>query len=212
MKKISKHLSIIRTAEYQFLTTLSLEGKILDVGGSKGTFYQSLIGGNHEFVSININPNLDLDYVVDIEKPFPFEDERFDHAISLNVFEHVWRYEEAFAETVRVVKRGGRIIVSTPFTHHIHGSPDDYLRYTPSVYHKLAEKYNCQVLEIHLLGDGLFSLIYQSVFDGIPTKTLRYLIKHFCILLDRGLNCLSKRYKKLSQRIPLGLMVVLVRK
>jgi Methyltransferase domain len=44
-----------------------------------------------------------------------FRDESFDTLISLDVLEHIPTYEQAFAECVRVLKPGGRMLWSVPF-------------------------------------------------------------------------------------------------
>ena len=49
-------------------------------------------------------------------KRLPFRDATFDRAISVEMMEHVFRpdREAAFGEIARVVKRGGRVSISTP--------------------------------------------------------------------------------------------------
>jgi hypothetical protein len=41
--------SILRNEEYDALSTVEMQGKVLDVGGSKSASYQKLISGNPEF-------------------------------------------------------------------------------------------------------------------------------------------------------------------
>ena len=144
-----------------------------------------------------------------LKKPSLIEDGKFDHVICLNVLEHVFEFENAFKESVRCIKKGGNIIIATPFMHHIHGSPDDYLRYTESAYRQLAEKHNCTIESITPLGFGLFSLFYQTIGGAIPTNIARQTCKHVSIFLDKTLNKMSKSYKKLSKKIPLGYFVVM---
>jgi SAM-dependent methyltransferase len=204
--------SIIRLAEYDHLSKLKLEGTILDVGGSKKSGYHELIKGNHNFTVINIDETCDPDLFVDIEKVFPFEDNSYDHAICLNVLEHVFEFENAFKEQVRCVKSGGKIVLAVPFMHYIHGSPDDYLRYTASAYRRLAVKYNVEIEDIYPLGEGLFSLVFQLVGGTLPTNFLRQALRKLSVFLDRSLNKVSKKYRKLASRIPLGYFVVFVKK
>ena len=46
--------------------------------------------------------------------PLPFEDESFDCVVSFQVIEHIKRDRELIREVHRVLKKGGRFIVSTP--------------------------------------------------------------------------------------------------
>lgn len=204
--------SIIRIAEYGHLSRLILDGNILDVGGSKKSGYHELIQGSHAYTVINIEEKCEPDLFVDIEKKFPFNDEAYDHAICLNVMEHIFEFENAFSEQVRCIKKGGKIVLAVPFMHYIHGSPDDYLRYTASSYRRLAEKYNVEIEEIYPLGEGLFSLIFQLIGGSLPTNFLRQALRKFAVFSDRILNKISKRYKKLTERIPLGYFVIFVKK
>lgn len=201
-------LSIIRTAEYRELQKLELNGAILDVGGSKTSQYHLIIKGEHTFDVVNINEKCQPDFNFDIEKPFPLDSEKYDHAVCMNVLEHVFEFENVFSETLRCIKPGGQFVIATPFMHHIHGSPDDYLRYTPSAYRRLSEKYNCELVSVTPLGGGLFSLIFQSISLGIPSSSIFKITKLFFVSLDKMCNKVIPKYQKLTEALPLGYFVV----
>jgi SAM-dependent methyltransferase len=207
-----RNTSIIRDAEHETLKTLTLTGKVLDLGGSRLSGYHDYINGEHEFVVVNfgdVHPGQDLNF--DIQEKFPLQDSSYDNVISMNVLEHIFDFNNVFAETHRVLKSGGLFVNTTPFIHHIHGSPDDYFRYTKSAIEKLATKHGFILEDIKVLGFGLFSLIFQTVGGWIPTKELRFVIKKSCIFLDKVLLNFSK-YKALNQRIPLGYYSVMRKK
>lgn len=204
-----KYHSIIRGLEYENLQKINLEGKVLDVGGSKKSGYHELIGGSATFDVVNLDQSCEPDYVFDIEKPFPISDQSYDHAVCLNVLEHVYEFENTFSEQVRCIKPGGMIVIATPFMHHIHASPDDYMRYTQSSFERMAKKYNCEIVQLTPLGFGLFSLIFQSVGGSLPTKVLQATVKSLFVSLDKFGNKISKRYRRLTSRIPLGYFVVM---
>lgn len=46
--------------------------------------------------------------------PLPFDDQTFDYVVSFQVIEHIKRDKEFVLEVYRVLKRGGRFIVTTP--------------------------------------------------------------------------------------------------
>lgn len=60
------------------------------------------------------NPTLDAAVVIEIGKPLPYEDERFDLIISRYVFEHIDDPQWAASELLRVLKPGGWICAVTP--------------------------------------------------------------------------------------------------
>ena len=201
--------SIIREREYEILSELTLNGEILDVGGSKKSGYHELIKGEHTYFVVNLDSSCEPDLFHDIETPFPLEENKFDHAICLNVMEHIFESVHVFSEQVRCVKKGGLLIFATPMVYHIHGSPDDYLRYTASSYKRLAQKHNCTIVSIEPIGTGLFSLIFQTVEGGIPRGGLRRAGKWLALRLDSLFNKISKKYRILTERIPLGYMVII---
>lgn len=205
------YYSIVRGEEYRNLAKIHLTGRVLDVGGSKKSGYRSLLQGDATFVGINLDPTCEPDFFVDIEKPFPFETGEFDHSVCLNVLEHIFEINTAFSEQVRCVRQGGTLIFATPFMHHIHASPDDYLRYTDSAYRRLAQKYNCTIVSIVPLGDGFFSLGFQSIGGSIPTFFLKSVFRSLAMHLDWFGNKISKHYRRLSARIPLGYFVVMTK-
>jgi SAM-dependent methyltransferase len=197
-------LSVIREAEYKALQNLELNGVILDVGGGSTSEYHQLLQGEHTFYAINISEQSKPDTLVDIEKTFPLENARFDHAICMNVLEHVFEFENVIRETSRVVKPGGSIILATPFLYKIHGSPDDYLRYTASAFRRIAQKYELEIVTITPLGFGFFSAGIQLLRPIIPAGFLWVCAKRITMTIDGVCNKIVPGYKTLSNQIPLG--------
>lgn len=202
-----KVYSIIREEEYKKLSSLSLDGSVLDLGGNVDSEYHALIKGGHKITSVNVDPKHGCDLVFDIQEHFPIENEKFDAAISMNVFEHIYGFQNAFSETFRVLKKGGTFVFATPFMHHIHGCPDDYMRYTNSTLEKILKVNGFKDVNIQEIGFGVFSLIYQTCSGMLPTF-LKPFFKVSFVTLDKVLLKLSKRYVALAERIPLGYFVI----
>lgn len=203
------HLSVIREEEYKALKDVTLDGLILDVGGGKKSEYQDLLKGEHTFYSINIDENAKPDCIVDIEYAFPLQSDAYDHAICMNVLEHVFEFENVIKETARVVKEGGTILLATPMLYKIHGSPDDYLRYTESALRRVAKKCGLQVVEVRPLGVGFFSLGVQLLRSAIPKGFIWVVCKKTAVGLDVFLNKMLPGYRTLSKQIPLGYITIL---
>ena len=207
-----KSYSLIRTEEYKALQKLLLSGSILDLGGSSKSGYHELIGGTHTFTVVNygeMHPGADL--IFNIEEPFPLADGSYDNVLAMNVLEHIFDYHNVFSEVARVLKHGGSFVSATPFMHHIHGSPDDYHRYTASTYRKLAEKYGFEITRVQTLGYGLFSLLYQTIGGWIPTKILKNVFRILFVSADKILLNFDL-FRRLRDRIPLGYFVVMKKK
>ena len=189
--------------EYEKLEKTPVNGTVLDIGGSTKSGYHALFSDAKKITTVNINPTYGCDLVFDIQKPFPLESNSFDTVVSMNVLEHVFDFQPVFSEVHRVLKPGGTFVSSTPFMFHIHGSPDDYFRYTEGALGALAKKYGFQVDKIEVLGYGFFSLVWQTVRDIVPTALLKKICQALFVGLDKILLHLSI-FRKLRNRIPLG--------
>lgn len=57
----------------------------------------------------------DIDFLMDIEKPFPFSDSSIDEIMASHVLEHTHRYASIIKECHRVLKPGGKLEVRVPY-------------------------------------------------------------------------------------------------
>lgn len=201
-----KGYSILRNLQYSELSKGNFTGKVLDIGGSKKSGYHSYFK-NSVIDTVNIDESYDCDLVFDIQKKFPIGDSVYDIVTSINVFEHIFDFSNCFSETARVLKPAGLFIISVPFMHQIHGSPDDFFRYTESSLREILRRNNFVVEDFKSLGFGLFTLNFQIIAGTLP-KIIRVPCMYLAICLDNILNLLSKKYRVMSSRIPLGYFVV----
>jgi ubiquinone/menaquinone biosynthesis C-methylase UbiE len=98
--------------------------KVLDVGCGVGIFGQVLKErySKIEIYGIDISKqaidqsrkNRIKSQVADIEKKWPYPDNNFDLVISQQVIEHVINPDHQLTEARRVLKKGGRFIITTP--------------------------------------------------------------------------------------------------
>lgn len=155
--------SLLRKEEYKALSRLTLTGKVLDIGGSKKSGYHELIQGEHQIVTANIDESYGTDLVFDAEKTWPIENEAFDAVLFVNVLEHIYHYREALGEAHRVLKPGGTLAGVVPFMFNVHGSPDDYFRYTASALTRILSDAQFDEIEIQELGCGSFGIVYHAL-------------------------------------------------
>lgn len=103
-------------------------GRTLDVGCSDGAFL-SLFGESNDVIGIDVSKGR-----LEIAKTFgkvicasveylPFNSETFSSVVALEIIEHVEQKEQALSEMVRVLKRGGTLIISFP-TKPFKGHPE----------------------------------------------------------------------------------------
>ncbi len=95
--------------------------------GSRGEPSYTKFFPNH--VGVDVAGGAGVDVVASVYK-LPFKNDSFDLALCLSVLEHLEEPLKAVSEIRRVVKNGGKIIVSVPFLFPIHDAPGDYWRFT----------------------------------------------------------------------------------
>lgn len=203
----NSNYSIIREGEYKRLQDIVLDGAVLDIGGSTRSGYHGLIKGKHKITTVNIDPTYGCDMVFDVQKKFPLENESYEGIVCLNVLEHIFGFQNVFSESARVLKKGGVMVISTPFLFRVHGSPDDYFRYTKSALNQLLTDSGFVDIQIEEIGRGVFSLLFQTIGGTLPMRLLRTTGKDVSISLDSFLCKISRRYGKFALRIPLGYFV-----
>lgn len=93
----------------------------------------------------------------------PLKDNKFDTVLILQVLEHLSQPQKALAESNRILKKGGYLIISVPFMYPLHDLPQDYYRYTEFVIKELLKDSKFKIVKITPQGNffefWLFSLI-----------------------------------------------------
>lgn len=112
-----------------FLRSHSTDGRVLDIGGGR-------VSTNHSYseifpnrFSVDIDPERKPDVVGDAHS-LPVEDSSFDVVLCTEVLEHLHTPQKAIDEMYRVLKPGGKLILTTRFMYPLHDVPHDYFRYT----------------------------------------------------------------------------------
>jgi len=109
----------------EFIKKHATNLQVLDIGSSFSP-YQEYFPNR---VTMDINPKFGTDFVGDIHQ-MPFKDETFEMIICTEVLEHCYNPQLAVNELRRVLKTGGKLILTTRFVFPLHDSPNDYFRYT----------------------------------------------------------------------------------
>src|SRR6266849_1567747 len=121
----------VRKPLLAWLGTQGVRGlRVLDVGCGDRP-YERLLRGAAEIVGFDVpgNPHADLHGSIDA---IPVADAAFDVVLCLQVLEHVPDPAAAVRELRRVVKPGGRVLLSTHGVYPFHPNPNDYWRWTNS--------------------------------------------------------------------------------
>lgn len=100
-------------------------GLTLDLGCG-GAPYQKYFPNR---IGFDVQPGSGVDVVGDAHN-LPFEDEKFDNILCTEVLEHLHSPHIAISEMRRVLKKGGKLILTTRFIFPLHDTPNDYYRFT----------------------------------------------------------------------------------
>jgi SAM-dependent methyltransferase len=152
-----------------------LGGNLLDVGC--GTMpYRSLFGVSR-YVSLDIDSERTralsmADHYYDGDR-FPFDDGSFDSLLCNQVLEHVFTPDHFVQEMHRVLKPGGRLLLTVPFVWDEHEQPWDYARYSSFGLRALLESHGFKVVEQRkLLADAsiFFQLWNAYIFKVVRSR------------------------------------------
>ena len=151
----------------------ALSGVLLDFGcGQKP--YKSLFNVE-KYIGLDFeNPghshaNEDIDVFYD-GKDIPFDDAYFDSVFSSEVFEHIFDLDKSLMEINRVLKTGGKLLITCPFVFNEHETPHDFARYTTFALNHLFIKYGFTVIDYEKQGNFIETiaqtrvLYFQSTF------------------------------------------------
>jgi len=158
-----------------------VHGRVLDVGcGSKP--YERLFRVD-QYVGLDIESagtraRAVADHFYDGHR-FPFGDACFDAVLCNQVLEHVFNPKEFLGEMHRVLKPGGRLVLTVPFVWDEHEQPFDYARYSSFGLRALVEQ-NGFAVERHRKINATVSVIFQLItaylYKIIPKPLIVHLI------------------------------------
>jgi SAM-dependent methyltransferase len=143
-------LFLIRRPVFQFVKVQAplFTGSILDFGCGSMPF-------KHLFTGVTKYTGLDLEQSQHgLSKPdivfdgvsIPFPDAHFDGVISFEVVDDLHTPAEQLREINRILKPGGRLLLTSSFVWELHEEPHDIARYTPHGVKNLLQKSGFEVV------------------------------------------------------------------
>jgi len=114
-------------------------------------------------------------YKKDFKMP-QFKNDSYDIITAFQILEHHEKPELFFSEAGRILKKGGYLIISSPFIWELHEEPNDFQRLTHYKIQKLCGENSMVILETIRRG-GILSTLSQlanlSLLDSILPKMIR---------------------------------------
>ena len=98
-----------------------VHGRVLEIGTGTGYGIEIIAPHAERYVTLDKHCAVDVaslpanvEFCLATVPPLPFSDGDFDCVVSFQVIEHIVRDKELVAEVMRVLRKGGKFIVSTP--------------------------------------------------------------------------------------------------
>jgi SAM-dependent methyltransferase len=165
-------------------------GRILDIGAGK-TPYKEFFNCK-EYITLDNRKYKNIDLVADITKKIPLKKDSIDGVLCFQVLEHVKKPQKVIDEIHRILKPGGKCLLTTHMAAPLHGEPYDYYRFTKYGLKEIFKDF--KKIEIRPNGGTILS-IFQLIVWGVSDKFPKFLAKPLIILL----NFIGKKLDKILQ-------------
>jgi 2-polyprenyl-3-methyl-5-hydroxy-6-metoxy-1,4-benzoquinol methylase len=150
-------------AATQELIDTHASGDCLDVGSGRSPYRDLLAARCKRVVTLDVERRTDdVDLVGDIQNLEEMVAESFDTVVCTQVLEHIPRPWAAMSEMHRVLRPGGKVIISVPHLSALHELPHDYFRFTEFGLRSLATGAGLQIVHSGGVG-GLVSMLTHGV-------------------------------------------------
>ena len=198
--------TLLRVLQIYKCLNINLTGLSLEFGAinNKNKTFSNFFKGSNKFHYTNIVPNKKLNiFHTDLTKKLKISKNKYKNILVFNVLEHLPKYDLAFSEINRILKKGGYLIGSVPFLYQVHGAPNDYFRFTKDSLNYSLINNNFKNIKIIPLGYGPFvassSLIHPYI-KFIPFFSQIILL--IACILDSFIQIFVKT--KLNEIFPIG--------
>jgi SAM-dependent methyltransferase len=199
--RYAQHIKKLRP----FLANLSRDldatsaSRVLDYGCAELP-YRDFFPHETSYVAADLpgNPRATLDLNADGTVPAP--DDEFDAVVSTQVLEHVADPALYLREAHRVLKPGGRLLLSTHGTFIYHPDPEDYWRWTGAGLRKAVTDAGLRVVRFEGM-IGLLPMGLQLVQDAIYWHLPRPLRAPFAVLMQALMGLGDRLHGDESRRL-----------
>jgi len=150
----------------RFLPTATA-GDVLDYGAGNSPYRPFLRCNRYATADITQNTAGNIEHLIVPGRPLPEADASFDLILLMDVLEHLPDPDAVITELRRLLRPGGRLIVSVPFLYREHETPHDYVRYTPFGLRRLFASHGGAVLRLSKAGNIWYTLYTLFLERGI---------------------------------------------
>lgn len=148
----------------RFIARHADSGRTLDIGAQTGPYAAHFPNR----VALDIQPRAGIQIVSDAQR-LGVTTASFDVVLCTEVLEHIPNPQQAIDEMFRVLKPGGRLVLTTRFLFPIHDAPHDYFRFTKYGLRHLMRAFEIEALEEETTSVGTLAVLVQRL--GLQTES-----------------------------------------
>lgn len=169
-------------------------GLALDIGCGEKPYRHLFAHANCRYYGLDLPSTLHNTSLIDIYasgKELPIKTSSIDVVFSSQTIEHINEPEKMFSEMSRVLKSGGKLILTAPHIWCIHEAPHDYFRFTRYGLEFLSKKYKIEPIYIKAMGGFWVTTGVRLSNYIFPEKTNNKLIRSvfgFICFVIQGLS------------------------
>lgn len=172
-----------------------VKGNVLDIGSGTSPSYFKYLPKNISYKKTDyVSKDNSVD-VLDFNQKFPFADDSFD---TVFLFHNLYISKDpnfTMKEIYRVLKKGGCLLISSPFSTNEMPEPHDYVRFSKEGLDILLEKNSFRTEYFSRIGER-FSNAFYSISPMLYFNLLKTFFGLIAIFLDKMIP------KKLKQNYP----------
>ncbi|MDZ4824018.1 MAG: class I SAM-dependent methyltransferase [Flavobacteriales bacterium] len=206
----SVHLASIQVAAYVPLIREHMRGHLLDCGcGSVPCFeiYRDIVS---EITctdwEVTRNENPFVDFYADLNQPLLIESNSFDSILMTDVLAHIKRPDLMVAEFARILKPGGKLLLTSTFINWMGEPPHEYMRVSEYAMRSLCEDNALQVLHLEPYG-GRADVLLDTLNKGMTGKFSNRIFRMMRWVVIRTGWYKSNRVRT-AKRYPIGYSLV----
>ena len=143
---------------------------------------------------------------IDLQKKNKLKN-KFKNILAFNILEHIHNDSNALDEFRKLLKKRGKIYISTPFLYRYHAAPKDYKRYTIEYFEKTLREKKFVIKVKKSLGTGPFLASYSLLFDYLKKIPLIcYPLIIICFIMDLFLMFFHKN--NINRLYPICIFII----
>jgi SAM-dependent methyltransferase len=208
------HLTKLRDATLKIMQELTAGNnklQLIDFGCGDMPYRPVIEPMVGKYIGVDLDLNPLADHHIDYDSKTTLPDNYCDIILSNQVLEHVDSPHSYLSEALRLLKPGGKVILTTHGYWYYHPTPYDYWRWTSAGLRKTIEAEGFEVESFQGIM-GLAASGIQLFQDAILLKLPKFLAPPFALVMQSFIRLFDKIHTQAQRDRDASLYVVIARK